>query len=136
MAKIAAKLGAVLYVCWGLLHFTAAYGVFKLAQNLPAMAQARLMQTAFYLAAFATAAIIFAITLNWRNDRFGFWVNAIMVGIADIPFILFVLIPGYVSWWPGLLGPLLWIAAFFFTTLARMGSTPGVVVSGSVAHLT
>jgi hypothetical protein len=27
MEKIAAKLGVVLYVCWGLLHFTAAYGV-------------------------------------------------------------------------------------------------------------
>ena len=102
-----------------------------------AMAQARLMQTAFYLAAFAAAAIIFAITLNWRNDRFGFLVNAVIVGIADIPFILFVLVPGYVPWWPGLLGPLLWIAAFFFTALARMGSTPPAAVgSGSVAHLT
>jgi hypothetical protein len=69
MEKIAAKLGAVLYVCWGLLHFIAAYGVLKLVQNSsPAMAQGRLMQTAFYLAAFATAAIIIAITLNWRND--------------------------------------------------------------------
>jgi hypothetical protein len=138
MEKIAAKLGAVLYVCWGLLHFTAAYGVLNLAQNSPgAIAQARLMQTAFYLAAFAAAAIIFAITLNWRNDRFGFWVNAVIVGIADIPFILFVLVPGNVPWWPGLLGPLLWIAAFFFTALARTRSTaPAAVNSGSVAHLT
>ena len=137
MEKMTARLGAILYVCWALLHFTAAYGVFKLAQNSPAMAQGRLMQTAFYLAAFATAAIIFAITLNWRNDRLGFWVNAVMVGIADIPFILFVLVPGYVPWWPGLLGPLLWIAAFFFTALARMGSTPPVAAgSGSVAHRT
>jgi hypothetical protein len=125
MEKIAAKLGAVLYLCWGLLHFTAAYGVFKLAQNSPAtMAQGRLIQTAFYLAAFATAAIIFAITLNWRNDQFGFWANAVMVGIADIPFILFVLVPGYAPWWPGLLGPILWIAGFLFTALARMGSAP------------
>jgi hypothetical protein len=138
MEKIAAKLGAVLYVCWGLLHFTAAYGVLKLAQNSPgAMAQARLMQTAFYLAAFAAAAIIFAIALNWRNDRFGFWVNAVIVGIADIPFILFVLVPGNVPWWPGLLGPLLWIAAFFFAALARTRLTaPAAVGSGNVAHLT
>src|ERR1700676_585482 len=137
MEKIAAKLGAVLYVCWGLLHFTAANGAFKLAQNSPAMAQARLMQTACYLAAFATAAIIFPITVNWPHDRLGFWVNAVMVGIADIPFILFVLVPGYVPWWPGLLGPLLWIAAFFCTALARMGATPPVAAgSGSVAHLT
>jgi hypothetical protein len=138
METIAAKIGALIYVCWGLLHFTAAYGVFKLAENSPpALAQGRLMQTAFYLAAFAAATIIFAITLNWRNDRLGFWVNAGMVGIADIPFILFVLIPGYAPWWPGLLGPILWIAAFFFTALARMRSRPLLTLnSGSVPHRT
>jgi hypothetical protein len=83
-----------------LLHFTAAYGVYRLAQNSPAtMAQGRLMQTAFYLMAFAATAIVLALTLNWRNDRLGFWVNGIIVGIADIPFILFVLIPEYAPWW-------------------------------------
>ena len=72
MDKITAKFGAALYVCWGLLHFTAAYGVYQLARNSPAtMAQGRLMQTAFYLAAFATTAIVLAITLNWRNDWLG-----------------------------------------------------------------
>jgi hypothetical protein len=96
MDKITARFGAALYVCWGLLHLSAAYGVYNLAQNSPAtMAQGRLMQTAFYLAAFATTAIVLAITLNWRNDRLGFWINGVIVGIADIPFILFVLIPGY-----------------------------------------
>ena len=81
------------------------------------------MQTAFYLAAFAATAILLAFTLNWRNDRLGLWVNGVMVGIADIPFILFVLIPGYAPWWPGLLGPVLWIAAFSVTGLARIGAT-------------
>jgi hypothetical protein len=134
--KIAAKLGAALYVCWGLLHFSAAHDVYKLAQSLPAaMAQGRLMQTAFFLAAFAAAAIGLAITLNWRNDRFGFWVNGLIVGIADIPFILFVLIPGYMPWWPGLLGPMLWIAALFLTGLARASATrPIAVGSGRIAH--
>ena len=65
MEKITAKLGAALYVCWGLLHFSAAYGVYKLAQGSPAtMAQGRLMQTAFYLAAFAATAILLAFTPN------------------------------------------------------------------------
>ena len=138
MEKIAARVGAALYVCWGLLHFTAAYGVYKLAQNSPAtVAQGRLMQTAFYLAVFAATAIVLAITLNWRNDRLGFRVNGAMVGIADIPFILFVLVPGYAPWWPGLLGPALWIAAFSITGLARTGATePAGTGSGSVAHLT
>jgi hypothetical protein len=123
MEKIIARLGAALYVCWGLLHFTAAYGVYTLAQNsAPTMAQGRLMQTAFYLAVFAATAIVLALTLNWRNDGRGFWANGVIVGIADIPFILFVLIPGYAPWWPGLLGPLLWLAAFLLTGLARLGA--------------
>ena len=136
MDKITAKLGAALYVCWGLLHFTAAYSVYQLAQNSPAnMVQGRLMQTAFYVVAFAVTAIVLAITLNWRNDRLGFWANGVIIGIADIPFILFVLVPGYMPWWPGLLGPALWIAAFFFTGLARMNATaPAALGSGSVAR--
>ena len=94
------------------------------------------MQTAFYLTAFAATAIVLALTLNWRNDRLGFWVNGIIVGIADIPFILFVVILGYASWWPGLLGPGLWIAAFSVTALARTRATKSVAMgSGSVAHL-
>ena len=94
MEKTAARLGAVLYVCWGLLHIQAAYGVYRLAQNSPpTMAQGRLMQTAFYLTVFAATAIVLAVTLNWRNDRLGFLVNGVTVGIADIPFILFVLAP-------------------------------------------
>jgi hypothetical protein len=138
MEKITAKLGAALYVCWGLLHFTAAYGVYKLAQSSPAsIVQGRLMQTAFYLAVVAATAIVLALTLNWRNDRLGFLVNGMMVGITDIPFIVFVLSPGYAPWWPGLLGPVLWIAAFSLTSLGRMSATKPVVIgSGSVAHPT
>jgi hypothetical protein len=123
MDGIAVKIGAALYVCWGLLHFTAAFGVYRLAQtSAGAMIEGRLLQTAFYLAAFAAAAIAFAVTLNWRNDGLGFWANGAMVSIADIPFILFVLIPGYAPWWPGMLGPILWVAAFFLTAFGRIGA--------------
>jgi hypothetical protein len=124
MNRIAVRIGAALYVCWGLLHFTAAFSVYKLAQTSAGTAiQGRLLQTAFYLAAFAAAAIAFAITLNWRNNRLGFWANGMMVSIADIPFILFVLIPGHAPWWPGSVGPIFWIAALFLTALGRMGPT-------------
>jgi hypothetical protein len=132
MDGIAVRIGAALYVCWGLLHFTAAFSVYKLAQTSAGTAiQGRLLQTAFYLAAFAAAAIAFAITLNWRNSRLGFWANGVMVSIADIPFILFVLIPGYAPWWPGLLGPILWIAAFFLTALGRRGSTRALMTASA-----
>jgi hypothetical protein len=115
-----ARVGATLYVLWGLLHYQAAYGVYQVAQSTPlTLAHGRLEQLAFYLAAFATAGIVVA-TLNWRNSLLGFWCNAIVLSIGDIPFILFVLVPGYVPMWPGVAGPLLWIAGLACTAIARV----------------
>ena len=40
--------------------------------------------------------------------------------VADLPFVLFVLfvlVPGLIPWWPGLAGPLFWLAAFTFTSV-------------------
>ncbi len=73
------------------------------------MVQGRLYQDAFYLVAFATSAIVLAIKLNWHSSREGFWLTALILGIADIPFIVFVLGPGYVGLWPGIQGPAQWI---------------------------
>jgi hypothetical protein len=99
-----ARIGAVLYVLWGLVHYNAAYGVYQFAQSTPLTIEyGRQEQLAFYVARFATAGIVLA-TLNWRNSPLGFWCNAVIVGIGDIPFILFVLVPGYVPLWPGIGG--------------------------------
>jgi hypothetical protein len=122
-----ARIGAAFYVLWGLLHYTAAYGVYQFAQSTPlTIEHGQLEQLAFYLAAFATAAIVFA-TLNWRNSPLGFWCNAVAISIADIPFILFVLVPGYMPVWPGIAGPVLWIAGLVCTAIAQ------VPMSGTVS---
>jgi len=108
-------------------HYNAAYGVYQLAQSTPlTIEHGRLEQLAFYLASFATAGIVLA-TLNWHNSRLGFWYNAVVIGIGDIPFILFVLVPGYVPVWPGIEGPVLWIAALACTAIAqvRLSGTVG-----------
>jgi hypothetical protein len=121
-----ARVGAVLYVLWGLVHYGAAYGVYQFAQPTPiGVEHGRLEQLAFYLASFATAGIVLA-TLNWRNSPLGFWCNAIVVGIGDIPFILFLLVPGYVPVWPGIAGPALWIMGLTCTAIAQL-PTSGTV---------
>jgi hypothetical protein len=72
-------MGAVLR---GLLHYTAAYGMYQFAQSTPATTvRGELEQLAFYLASFATAGIALA-PLNWRNSPLGFWCNAIVLSIS------------------------------------------------------
>ena len=120
---IFARIGAVCYVLWGLAHYGAVFNVYHIALGVPpGVVQGRLFQDVSYLFAFATAGIVLAITMNWRNSRAGFWLNAPIVGVADIPFILFVLIPGYAPFWPGVVGPALWVAGMIFTGLAQINS--------------
>src|SRR3546814_14021737 len=89
--------------------------------RLYGMARACLQQDAFDLLAFAVAGMAIAVLLNWRNDRCGYWLNAVLLAVADLPFIIFVLIPGLTPPWQGLAGPLLWAVAFGLTNIGRLG---------------
>jgi hypothetical protein len=116
--NVFAKLGAVTYVLWGLLHIQAARLVYMLGQSLePGMVQGRIYQGAWNLLFFALFGIVVAILLNWKNSRLGYWLNLVVVSAADIGFIVAILMPGYVPLIPGGIGPLLWVLALVFSTL-------------------
>ena len=113
-----AKLGAVTYVLWGLLHIQAARLVYMLGQTLePGMVQGRIYQGAWNLLFFALFGIVVAILLNWKNSRLGYWLNLVVVSAADIGFVVAILMPGYVPLVPGGIGPLLWLLALVLSTL-------------------
>ena len=119
MGKLFAKLGAISYVLWGLLHIVAAQKVYLLGQTLePGMVQARIFQNAWNLLFFAIFGLLVAIFFNWRNSRLGYWLNLIVVSAGDIGYIIFVLMPGYLPFMPGALGPILWVVAVIFSTIA------------------
>lgn len=119
--SVLAKIGAVLYVLWGSLHLMAAYSVYQVGLEASnGMERGRLFQCAFYVFTFAVSAIALAIKMNWQNSRTGFWLNALIVGIADVPFILFEIVPGHVPAWPGFVGPAVWVTAMIFTGLGQM----------------
>lgn len=121
-----ARAGAVSYIVWALLHFQAAWAVYQLGQGMaPSMEQGRVLQDAWNLACFSVAALGVAIALNWRNDRWGFWINAAVVSVADVGFIAFVLVPGHIGLWPGLLGPIFWILGLLLSTAALVTPTAG-----------
>jgi Ca2+/Na+ antiporter len=131
MATWAARIGAVSYVLWGVFHLAVANKVYTLAEQSTGMARGRLQQDAFYLLFFAASGILIAVILNWRNDKQGHWMNSTLIAFADIPFVLFVLAPGLIPWWPGLVGPLLWLIAFVFTTVARFSADPRVAADAA-----
>src|SRR5258706_4016135 len=124
--SLLAKSSAVVYVIWGLLHLQAAFLVYKLGASLDAgMVQGRMLQHAWNLLFASVAAIGIAVTLNWRNTRSGYWINTVLVSLVDLGFIFFVLVPGLVPMWPGLLGPVTWIIAWALSTIAYLNSSEG-----------
>ena len=127
MSNLFAKLGSVTYILWGILHIEAARKVYLLGQTLdPGMLQGRIFQDAWNLLFFAIFAIVVAIFFNWKNSRLGYWMNLTVVSAGDIGYIVFVLVPGYVPFMPGALGPILWILAVLFSTVGIVRARPGV----------
>jgi len=126
MSNLFAKLGSVTYILWGILHIEAARKVYLLGQTLdPGMLQGRIFQGAWNLLFFAIFAIVVAIFFNWKNSRLGYWMNLTVVSAGDIGYIVFVLVPGYVPFMPGALGPILWILAVLFSTIGIVSARQG-----------
>ena len=124
MSNLFAKLGSITYVLWGILHLEAARRVYVLGQSLDVgMVQGRIFQDAWSLLFFALFGIVVGVFLNWKNSRLGYWLNLIVVSAGDIGYIVFVLIPGYVPFMPGALGPILWVLAMLFSTAGIMSAT-------------
>jgi hypothetical protein len=113
-----AKIGSGLYIVWGLLHIVAAVQEFMLGATLEfGLVQGKINQGAWELLFIALAAMAIAVIYNWKNSRLGYWLNLLMVSIADIGFIIFVFLPGHVSFLTGILGPVFWISSAIFSTI-------------------
>jgi hypothetical protein len=117
--------GAICYALWGCLHLQAAYAVYRVGAALePGMAQGRVFQDAWNLLFFGVTAIVIALTLNIRNNAWGYWINLGVLTLADTGLIFFILVPGYMPLWPGVAGPVLWILGWIFTTVAYFRRLP------------
>src|SRR5262249_12869929 len=108
--------GAISYALWGCLHLQAAYAVYRVGAALePGMAQGRVFQDAWNLLFFGVTAIAVALTLNIRNNAWGYWINLGVLTLADTGLIFFILLPGYMPLWPGVAGPILWVRVWLFS---------------------
>lgn len=114
----ALKIAAVLWVIWGLVHMLA--GVMTIAQapseGFAAIADAIdpmllaaeyhpaiggvLNQHGFNLLWIGLATLIGAVFI-WRGNMTAIWVTGMVGGLADVGYLLFVDLPGYVNFFPG-----------------------------------
>jgi len=122
-----ARIAAVFYILWGILHLKAAQAVVLLAVSLePGMVQARLVQDASFMLMISILVMWVAVTRNWLNDRTGYWINLVVVTLVDIFFILLIALPGYLPLKVAAGGPVLWLLAVIFSSLAiRQAPKPG-----------
>lgn len=133
------KVGATMFFLWGVLHVYAGYltavpfftegpgknlgilGVEIGAGSLdPALVAAGHLALNFGidLAGYGVLAIWFSWFL-WRGKLIvlSFWVNTVMLGIADAAFIYSLLVPGYSPILEGLAGPILYTLGVLLTAL-------------------
>ena len=120
MQSNALKAAAVLWVIWGLVHMLAgaiilssdATGGFQaiadavapetLALNYPGAVGGILHQHGWNLGWIGLATLIGAFFI-WRENLTAIWVTGMVGGLADVGYLLFVDIPGYVNFFPGTL---------------------------------
>lgn len=114
----ALKIAAVLWVIWGLVHTLAggmtiiqapSEGFAAIADAIdPALLVAdyhpavggALNQHGFNLLWIGLATIVGAVFI-WRGTMTAIWVTAMVGGLADVGYLLFVDLPGYVNFFPG-----------------------------------
>ncbi|SLN71195.1 hypothetical protein ROJ8625_03706 [Roseivivax jejudonensis] len=131
-AKNLARAAAILFGLWGVLHVAAAWQVANLAGTLEAGAiRGRVSQVAFFLLEFALLSMA-CVPSIWRISPGGYLVAAAATTAADIPFVLFLVIPGHVGLPTSVIGPSIWIAAVVLGALAlRRSPNTGVYVTGA-----
>ncbi|MEM9168277.1 MAG: hypothetical protein AAGC56_01385 [Pseudomonadota bacterium] len=120
MHLIALRASAVLWVIWGLVHILAGFliipadaagGFQAIADAVDPAALAHdyhpavggiLNQHGWNLAWGGTVTVIGAVFI-WRSNTTAIWVTAMVGGLLDVGYLVFVDIPGYVKFVPGTL---------------------------------
>lgn len=124
---IYAKIGAISYALWSILHIVV--GVNRLAERIEAEALAeavgRLAQGHWTLIWVGIFGLIVS-WWNWKNDRAAYWVALFVISAEDIGFLLFPVWQGGIEFPVAAIGPGLWLIGLFFTTLAYFRD-PGVI---------
>ena len=118
-STLTARLGALCYIAWGLFHVNVAHDIYTLGSTQTEITRGRLYQLAAYMLCISIFAIVTGAAGNWRNGPRSYWLNLIVVGWADLVWVLVVVLPGYAPLLRGLLPPAVYVLGALLTTAAR-----------------
>lgn len=138
-----ARIGAFCFVLWGVMHIVVGGLMLRRSMTAGGIAAVELLgrafpsdgfsptvagvttalieQHAWDLLWFGAFAVVVGVTMNWKNSRTGYWFNLAIVSLADVGFIVAIVIPGYTPLVSGLSAPALWILGAAFSGLALRG---------------
>ncbi len=137
----ASKIGAILYMIWGLIHVIGGVSILfesTVAGRISMQASARSTEEfaaivdpavngivgyhGFNLIWFGVFAFVVSATLIWRNLELGYWLNFLILGVIEIGLINFMLLPGFMKWADGSIGLTLYLFALFTTSIGFFGT--------------
>lgn len=119
-ASISLRIAAALWIIWGAVHVLAAFMIIPfepetaigniadavdkatLAGSYPAALSGILSQHGWNLGWIGATTIIGGL-LIWRGNMTAIWVSALVGGMADLGYFVFLDLPGYVNFLPGTL---------------------------------
>lgn len=146
------KIGAVLYALWGVVHVIGGMSILAAWMERGAAGvidvmggpsgavmdgSALLSGVAGYhffnIGWIGAVVTVIAVTLNWSNSKAGCWFNLALVGLLDAGLIIFMLIPGHISWGEGMIGLGLFVPAAIFTITGQLQTSTGDVAVESPA---
>lgn len=128
-----AKIGAVSFVLWGLLHIAGGGIILLAVADSPTQGYAIYQDSATvytplagsvlgYLAyGFVWIAVLvtyIGIRYNWQNSQHGLALNTVLVGLTDVGLVVFLVWPGFISWGEASPGLLLFAGGVIFGGIA------------------
>jgi hypothetical protein len=131
--NLLAKTGAVSFGLWGLIHIIGGVAIlvalndgppqgYSLYQNhagtYTALSGAILGYFAYLLICIAVGVVVVAARLNWQNNRTGLAINTFVIGLTDIGLVIFLLVPGFVTWGGAMTGLVLFVIAVMTSGIA------------------
>lgn len=136
------RISAALFILWGLLHIAGGGGIMLAASGSPEagfafyrappadyneLAGNVLAYLAFGFAWIGAVVTFIGYRYNLRNSQEGLMLNTALVGFTDVGLVLFLVLPGFLSWGAASPGLVLFVGAVLFGGIAcRSAHKPAV----------